>query len=56
MKNKNVIDILGTVTLIGGVVLTLLSSFVEDKKLDQRIDERLDEREKERLNSTNEEA
>ena len=44
--NKNVITILGLVTTIGGAALSVLSSYVDDKKLDQRIDERLDEREK----------
>ncbi len=44
MGNANLIKILGYVATIGGVVATLLSDWVEDKKMDEKIDKRLNEK------------
>lgn len=45
---------LGLIATIAGMGLTLVNSYVEDKKLDEKIDKKLDERGKK--NSETEEA
>lgn len=41
MKKPDAIKVLGIVTTIGGLGLSLLSSFVEDRKTDAKIEEKV---------------
>lgn len=44
MKKFDWIKALGMATTIGGVLISLVSGFVEDKKLDAKIDEKIQKR------------
>lgn len=39
MDNNKLIKVLSLVTTVGGVAISLLSSWVNDKKLNEKIDE-----------------
>ena len=41
MKKMDGVKVLGLVATVGGVALSLLSSFVEDKKTDAKIEEKV---------------
>ena len=42
MNNSKLIKILGIVATIGGVAATLLTDWVNEKKMDENIDEAID--------------
>lgn len=44
MNNSKLIKILGLVATVGGVAATLLTDWVNEKKMDERIDERINEK------------
>lgn len=44
MSNVKLIKILGYVATIGGVVASLLSDWVDEKKMEEKIDERINEK------------
>ena len=48
MKNGG-LKVLGIVATIAGAALTLLNSYVDDKKMDEKINKALDEREKKNI-------
>ncbi len=54
MGNANLIKILGYVATVGGVVATLLSDWVDEKKMDEKIDKCVDKKFAE-LNGTKDE-
>lgn len=41
MKKMDGVKVLGLIATVGGVALSLLSSFVEDKKTDAKIEEKV---------------
>ena len=43
MNNSKLIKILGMVATIGGVAATLLTDWVNEKKMDERIEEKVNE-------------
>ena len=44
MNNSKLIKILGMVATIGGVAATLLTDWVNEKKMEEKIDERINEK------------
>lgn len=42
MNNSKLIKILGLVTTVGGVAMTLLTDYVNEKKMDEKINECID--------------
>ena len=42
MNNSKLIKILGMIATIGGVAATLLTDWVNEKKMDEKIDEAID--------------
>lgn len=44
MKNAKLVKILGLVATVVGMGATLLTDWVNDKKMEEKIDERIDEK------------
>lgn len=42
MNNSKLVKILGLVTTVGGVAMTLLTDWVNEKKMDEKINECID--------------
>lgn len=42
MNNSKLVKILGLVATVGGVVMTLLTDYVNEKKMDEKINECID--------------